>query len=198
MLWFHFFLWWTIFWLLSRFLPLGFLIVLSPFLNLTLIPLFNQLHFLPLFAKFLNTCLKLDSIGGDFSSILPTNLFEFRKGMGTMECLSTFIGNIYHSFNHHEFFAATLVDIRGTFDSVNIPTLITHLLSLQLLQVPPSFCNVLSTLFNFRKIVFSSPFGTPNVRSTFSGLPQGSCLSPVLFNVHMSIVEKHLSLNIVL
>jgi hypothetical protein len=57
-------------------------------------------------------------------------LFVFRKGLGTMECLSTFIGNIYHAFNNKEFLVATFVDIRGAFDSVNIPTLITYLLSL--------------------------------------------------------------------
>jgi len=42
--------------------------------------------------------------------------------MGIMECLSTFIGNIYHSFNDKRFFVATFVDIQGAFDSVNIPT----------------------------------------------------------------------------
>jgi hypothetical protein len=55
------------------------------------------------------------------------------------------------------------------------------------------FCNVLSALFNFRKLVFSSPFGSSNTRSTFTGLPQSSCLSPILFYVYMSIAEKHLS-----
>jgi len=114
------------------------------------------------------------------NSVLPANLFAFRKGLGTMECLSTFIGNIYHAFNNKEFLVATFVDIRGAFDSVNIPTLITYLLSL---NVPPKFCNVLSALFNFRNLVFFSPFGSSNTRSTFTDLPQGSCLSPILFNV---------------
>ncbi|KAL4126363.1 hypothetical protein QTP88_010585 [Uroleucon formosanum] len=124
------------------------------------------------------------------NSILPTNLFAFRKGMGTMECLSTFIGKIYHSFNNKEFFVATFVDIRGAFDCVNISTLISHLLSL---QVPTLFCNILSSLFKHRNLFFSSPFGATNTRSTFTDLPRGSCLSPILFNVYMSIVEKHLS-----
>jgi hypothetical protein len=31
------------------------------------------------------------------NSVLPANLFAFRKGLGTMEYHSTFIGNIYHS-----------------------------------------------------------------------------------------------------
>jgi hypothetical protein len=63
------------------------------------------------------------------NSILPANLFAFRKGMGFLDCLSTFIGKIYHSFNNKEFFVATFVDPRGAFDSVNISTLISLLLS---------------------------------------------------------------------
>ena len=35
----------------------------------------------------------------EHNSILPSNLFAFRKDMGTMECLSIFINNIYNSFN---------------------------------------------------------------------------------------------------
>jgi len=78
------------------------------------------------------------------NSILPANLVAFRKGMGTLECFSTFIGKMYHSFNNKEFFVTTFVDIRGAFDSVNISTLISDLLSL---QVSTLFCNVLSSLF---------------------------------------------------
>ncbi|KAL4142166.1 hypothetical protein QTP88_004679 [Uroleucon formosanum] len=123
------------------------------------------------------------------NSILPPNLFAFRKGMGTIECLSTFIGNIYHSFNNKEFFVATFIDIRGAFDSVNIHTLIDHIISL---NAPPVFGNMLLSLFNKRNLVFSSSFGSSNTRSTFTGLPQGSCLSPLLFNIYMSIVAKSL------
>jgi len=92
------------------------------------------------------------------NSILSANIFVFRKGVGvgTMECLSTLIGNIYYSFNNREFLVSTFVDIRGAFDSVNIPTLISHLLSL---NVPSKFCNILLSLYKFRKLTFSSPFG---------------------------------------
>ncbi|KAL4091657.1 hypothetical protein QTP88_026314 [Uroleucon formosanum] len=85
----------------------------------------------------------------EHNSILPPNLFAFRKGMGTMECLSTFIGNIYHFFNSKEFFVATFVDIRGAFDSVNIPTLVSKLFSLHL---PPTFCNIIFSLFSHRHL----------------------------------------------
>lgn len=108
--------------------------------------------------------------------------------MSTMECLSTFIGSIYLFFNNKTFFIVTFVDVRSAFDSVNIPTRITQLISL---QVPSKLCNILSALFNFRKLVYSSPFGSSNIRSIFTGLPWSSCLSPILFNVYISFVEKH-------
>lgn len=126
----------------------------------------------------------------EYNSILPDNLFAFRRGRGTMECLSSFIGNIYHSFNNREFFVATFVDIRGAFDSVNIFTLISHLISL---HIPQQLCNTLMSLFNKRNLIFSYPFGAYNSRSTYTGLPQGSCLSPLLFNVYMSIIENHIT-----
>lgn len=65
--------------------------------------------------------------------------------MSTMECISTFIGNIYHSFNVKEYFVATYVDIRGAFDSVNIPTLVSILSSIGL---PPTCCNIILFLFS--------------------------------------------------
>jgi len=110
------------------------------------------------------------------------------KSMDTLDCLSTFVGKIYHSFNNKEFFVAIFVDIRGAFDSVNISTLIFYLLSL---NFPPKFYNILLSLSNKNGLVFSSFFGAYNTCSTFTDLPQG--LSPILLNVYMIIIKEHLS-----
>lgn len=123
-------------------------------------------------------------------SILPNNLFAFRRGRGTIDCLANFIGQIYQAFNNKEFFVATFIDIRGAFDSVHIPLLLSQLESLNL---PPNFINLISLLFSKRQLHFFSPFGSTNVRSTTTGLPQGSCLSPILFNLYMCSIIEHLN-----
>lgn len=124
------------------------------------------------------------------NSILPDNLYAFRRGRGTTDCLANFIGDIYQSFNAKEYLIATFIDIRGAFDSVNIPLLISYLNALNL---PPSFTNFISRLFSHRILHFISPFGSTNIRSTTTGLPQGSCLSPILFNIYMCFIVKRLN-----
>jgi hypothetical protein len=82
------------------------------------------------------------------------------------------------------------IDIRGAFDSVNIPSLLSYLKSLNL---PPIFTNFNSHLFSHRNLNFLSPFGSTNSRFTYSDLLQGSCLSPMLFNFYMSFIVNHLN-----
>lgn len=50
------------------------------------------------------------------------------------------------------------------------------------------------SLLNKRNFVFPSPFYSLNFCSTFTEVPQKNCLDPVLFNVYMPIILKHISL----
>lgn len=115
--------------------------------------------------------------------ILPDNHLAFKKGRGTMEYLSSFIGNIYVNIR-------ITIEIRGVFDSVNICTLISHLISLP----PQQFYNKFISMFDKRNHVLSILLGSLNTRSTFTGPSQGSCTSPILFNIYMSITKNHLTL----
>lgn len=102
-------------------------------------------------------------------SLLPNNLFVFRRGRITMDCLANFVGQIYQAFNNKEFFVSTFIVIRGAFDSVHIPLLLSHLESL---NVPLTFKNLIFLLFSNRKLHFLSSFSSTNLRFTFTGLPK--------------------------
>lgn len=47
------------------------------------------------------------------NNLIPKNMFGFRKGLGTMECLTSLVGENYNSFCSKEFCTAAFVDIRG-------------------------------------------------------------------------------------
>jgi hypothetical protein len=113
------------------------------------------------------------------NSLLPDKLFAFRRGRVILDCLANFVGQIYQSFNNKEFFVSTFIDIRSAFDSVHISLLLFYLKSLNL---PSTFINLISLLSSNRELHFFSTFGSTNLRYTSTGLPHGSCLSPILFN----------------
>lgn len=93
------------------------------------------------------------------NSILPENIYAFRRGRSTTQCLAKFTSKIYQSFNNREFFIATFIDTRGAFDSVNIPLLLSHFKTLNLPSFFPNLILLLSQIENY----FSSRQSTPPI-----------------------------------
>lgn len=66
---------------------------------------------------------------------IPDNLFTFWRVQGAIECLSFFCWQQYYqSFCNEEYLSATFIDIKRSFDSIHIPTLISRLIYLCLLH----------------------------------------------------------------
>jgi hypothetical protein len=55
------------------------------------------------------------------NNLIPNNLFGFRRGIGTMECLLSLVGPIYDTFCNKKCLYAAFVDIKGAFDSFTSP-----------------------------------------------------------------------------
>jgi len=121
--------------------------------------------------------------------MLSDKQFGFRKGLGTLECLSCIVDPIYDTFNSRSFLTVVFIDIRSTYDSVHIPTLLPILHSYNL---PSSFVKFIGLLLSKRELSFISPSETKSSRTTYTDLSQGSCLSPFLFNIYMQVVARAL------
>lgn len=122
------------------------------------------------------------------NSLLSPSQYGFRKGKGTLDNLSIFITDIQKAFTENKVTIAAFLDISSAYDKVIIPILYRKLLQL---KVPKQISNYIYSLFSERKIVLNVNETEYNdtQRTTWRGLPQGSVLSPLLYNIYTADLE---------
>ena len=105
----------------------------------------------------------------------------FRKYHSTVDHLIRLESDIRKGYKQKQHTTAIFLDIKNAFDMVYKPALIYKLLRLGIKgHMAFYLCNFLSGTRRFRvrhRSILSNTYATEN------GLPQGSCLSPLLFNI---------------
>ncbi|XP_055608580.1 uncharacterized protein LOC129755905 isoform X1 [Uranotaenia lowii] len=125
------------------------------------------------------------------NNLLSSTQFGFRRGKGTNDCLALLSSDIQLAFAQKEQMGAVFLDIKGAFDSVSIEVLSSNLNSCGL---SPILNNFLYNLLSEKIMHFSH--GETNVeRISYMGLPQGSCLSPLLYNFYIREIDACIAQN---
>ena len=112
---------------------------------------------------------------------MGSNMFGFRLKVSSVDCISTLVGDIYQSFQDKLFLNALFLDIKSAFNRVHIPTLKQILREL---GIPEHFSIFILKLMSPRKLDFRTNSPQSISRTTYKGLPQGSSLTPTLFNLY--------------
>ena len=115
--------------------------------------------------------------------------FGFRKKRGTAQCLFILIGEIQDGFLSGCVTVGVFIDIKGAYDNVDIPTLL-HLVRAK--GIPLKIVAALQQLFAVKTITIQNDTENVGSRESYKGIPQGSPLSPLLFNVYMSTLNETL------
>lgn len=121
-------------------------------------------------------------------NLLSNSQFGFRKGRSTFDSLCILTTDIKIAFSRNESLVGAFLDIKSAYDNVIISILKTKL---NLLNVPILLANFIINLLSERYIKYSVD---SNIicRTVWKGLPQGSVLSPILYNIYTFDLESSL------
>lgn len=120
---------------------------------------------------------------------LPASQFGFRKYRSCQDNLAILTTEILTSFTRGTSTACLFLDLSNAFDDVIPFILISDLADLGL---PPVLCRFIYSLIHARKLQFVVNGEITDARYSYKGVPQGSILSPILFNIYVSKLSKHI------
>jgi hypothetical protein len=131
-------------------------------------------------------CTRLD-IWAARNYVLSPTQYGFRKGKGTRDCLAILTTDFNNQFEMKEQTVAAFLDISGAYDNVIIDILCEVMVERELLiHIIRLLCNLLKK----KKLVFYVSGIEYMSRTGYKGLPQGSVLSPFLYNLLESGVDR--------
>lgn len=117
---------------------------------------------------------------------MPNTQLGFRRNKSTIDSLSLFTCDIQLAFSRNQSVTALFADISKAYDNVLLDRLY---IKMKILGIPDKTCCNIINLYTERKIHFITETGLSLPRIMNLGLPQGSCLSPLLYIIYTRDIE---------
>ena len=117
----------------------------------------------------------------------PRTQYGFRRGYSTLDNITILITDILLAFHRKQYVETIFIDVAKAYDSV-IPHIMIK--KLQELQINGKMAFIIYKLITQRRLLIKYNNTGSEKCSTSMGLPQGSSLSPVLYNIYTAQIEK--------
>lgn len=119
--------------------------------------------------------------------ILPNEQFGFRRGHSTVHQLARVVKHIKSAQSKKQSTGLVTLDMEKAFDSIWHKGLIHKMMSY---NFAAPLCKIVASFLYQRTFAVHILESTSSSYNIVAGVPQGSCLSPTLFNIYTSDIPK--------
>lgn len=126
----------------------------------------------------------------EHNSLLARTQYGFRKGRSIADSHAILTTDVQLAFSRNESVVAGFLDISAAYDNVNLSILRQKL---QQLRVTKKIAHFIFNLLSGRKISLRYPGVEVTDHMIWKGLPQGSVISPLLYDVYTADMESSLT-----
>lgn len=120
-------------------------------------------------------------------NLLNKNQFGFRQDLSTVDAVLEYMDRAYTSLDSREYFTTVFLDFAKAFDTVNHEVLLSKL---DFMGIRGNVLDWFKTYIEGRSQQVSISDSLSRVSSVDIGLPQGSVISPLLFNLYINDMGK--------
>lgn len=121
------------------------------------------------------------------NNFIPDTQNGFRKSKSCLHALAYVITDIYTAMNNNHYVLCILIDIKAAFDNVCPITLDKILVDL---GIPIKTRTFIFKLISEKELFFKIGNSLQEPHCKSNGVPQGSGLSPILYNIYVSLLRK--------
>ena len=152
---------------------------------------YRPISLLPAMSKVTEKCILNKILDAELDKIIPDTQLGFKKGNSTIHALAKLTQDATNNFNKQHSTVTLALDLEKAFDTVWHNGLIYKLHKIH--KIPLHFTKLIHSYITDRTFQVKVGSDLSKIQKTKAGVPQGTVLSPILFNMYVADIPDYIN-----